>query len=450
MREPPVRQDFPGHPRPVDAVPAVGVSGPIETKPVRRWHLPRPVVLAVTSSALVLIGASAGAPAPLFVLYQHQYGITDADLTGSLVVYIVPAALALLMLGRLSNHIGRRTMSLLALASGVAGLLILTRVDGLAPLLIGRAFQGLGTGIAMSAIAAYVVDLDPPKQPGVPGRTATAVTSGGAVGGLAIGAIISGALVEYGADPRTLIYYIFSAALAVCALGIVLSRETSPRLPGAVSSLMPAVRIPPSVRALFIGASAIFIACWALAGFYQALAPSLSAVELDHTGSLFAGFAVAALVGPSAIGGPLTVRFNPKAAMIVGSTVLSLAVVGVLISVATGSTPAFFVASVIAGLAFGSAFHGGMRTLMGGLAPADRAGLLSGIYLFSYLGAAIPAFIAGELVTTWGLSTVTRSYGGLVVFLAILAMGIVTITARRRAAAGGATAATVAPTNRAA
>ena len=71
---------------------------------------------------------------------------------------------------------------------------------------------------------------------------------------------------------------------------------------------------------------------------------------------------------------------------------------------------------------------------MGGLAPAERAGVLSGIYLFSYLGAAIPAFVAGELISSWGLSTVTRSYGGLVVFLALAAITIVTVTGRRLAA----------------
>jgi predicted MFS family arabinose efflux permease len=121
--------------------------------------------------------------------------------------------------------------------------------------------------------------------------------------------------------------------------------------------------------------------------------------------------------------------------MITGSIVLSLGVAGVLISVAEGSAAGFFIASIVAGLAFGAAFHGGMRTLMGGLAPTDRAGVLSGIYLFSYLGAAIPAFIAGELISTWGLSTVTRSYGGLVVFLALAAITIVTVTGRRLAAA---------------
>jgi MFS family permease len=72
-----------------------------------------------------------------------------------------------------------------------------------------------------------------------------------------------------------------------------------------------------------------------------------------------------------------------------------------------------------------------MRTLMSGLAPKHRAGLLSGIYLFSYLGAAIPAFVAGELISTWGLSTVTPAYGGLIILLALTAVLIVTVTGNR-------------------
>ncbi len=410
-------------------------------QPAQRRRLPRPAALAVASSALVLIGAAAGSPAPLYGLYQQRLGITDADLTASLAIYILPAALALLMLGHLSNHIGRRAASLASMTFGIAGLLVLAAVHGLTLLLLGRALQGFATGLAMSAVAAYVVDLDPPRHPGGHGRIATAVTSGGPVGGLAIGAIISGAIVQYGTDPRHLSYYIFAAALAVCAIGILLSPETSPRLPGALASLTPAVRIPRPVRTLFIGASAIFIACWALAGFYQALAPSLSAAELGHSGSLFAGFAVASLVAPSALGGPLAARLKPRIAMSVGSVILSLAVVGVLISVGQRSTPGFFAASIAAGLAFGGAFHGGMRTLMGGLAPGHRAGLLSGIYLFSYLGAAIPAFLAGELISTWGLSSVTRAYGGLVIFLALAAVLIVTATSNRSTAPGLADAA---------
>ena len=132
-----------------------------------RWRLPRPAALASVSAALVLIGAAAGAPAPLYGLYQERFGITDGDLTASLAIYIVPAAIALLIFGRLSNHIGRRSVSLLSMAFGIAGLLVLTGVDGLSLLLVGRALQGFATGLAMSAVAAYVTDLDPPRQPGV-------------------------------------------------------------------------------------------------------------------------------------------------------------------------------------------------------------------------------------------------------------------------------------------
>jgi MFS family permease len=98
------------------------------------------------SAALVLIGAAAGAPAPLFGLYQQRFAVTDADLTASLAIYIAPAATALLMFGRLYNRIGRRPAGLMCVAFGIAGLLVLAGVHGVAVLLAGRALQGFATG----------------------------------------------------------------------------------------------------------------------------------------------------------------------------------------------------------------------------------------------------------------------------------------------------------------
>jgi hypothetical protein len=40
-----------------------------------RWRLPRPAALAWVSAALVLIGAAAGAPTPLYGLYQQRFGV---------------------------------------------------------------------------------------------------------------------------------------------------------------------------------------------------------------------------------------------------------------------------------------------------------------------------------------------------------------------------------------
>jgi MFS family permease len=74
---------------------------------------------------------------------------------------------ALLTFGRLSNHLGRRPVSIAALLITAAGTLVLTSVHTAWPLLGGRAMQGIGCGLASSALAAYIVDSAPTSHIGL-------------------------------------------------------------------------------------------------------------------------------------------------------------------------------------------------------------------------------------------------------------------------------------------
>ena len=383
-------------------------------------RLGRAPAFAAASVAMVAITAAAGAPSPLLIVYQERYGIPDAGLTGALVAYILPAAVALLCCGRLSDHLGRRPVALGALGSGVAGCLALIAVRGLPILLVGRALQGVATGLGLSALGAYVVDLRPRRRAWL----AAAVTSGAPAGGLALGAVVSGALVQYGPAPRTLVYLGFAVVLTLSALGVLAAPETSRRSPGAIRSLKPAMTIPAGAAAIFAAACCCFVAAWALGSFYQALGPSLAARVLDHDGHLFGGLVVASVMGTSALGGPLTNRLGPRTSMLGGSATLAVATVAVLAALRAESTIAFLVSSVIAGLGFGAAFNGGMRRLLDMTPPADRAGALSAAYFVSYFGAAIPSFAAGLLTGPWGLTTVTDAYGALVLVLILIAIGV--------------------------
>jgi MFS family permease len=86
-----------------------------------------PVAFAVAACSFVLVFATAGTPIPLYNLYQAQDGITHADLGAVSVGYFVAAAGSLLILGRISNHWGRRPVALTAVASAVFSCLILVR-----------------------------------------------------------------------------------------------------------------------------------------------------------------------------------------------------------------------------------------------------------------------------------------------------------------------------------
>src|SRR5258706_3924985 len=80
-------------------------------------RIPLPVAFAAAACSLVFVFAAAGTPIPLYNLYRAQDGITNADLGMVSVGYFIAAASSLMILGRLSNHLGRRPLAIAALSS---------------------------------------------------------------------------------------------------------------------------------------------------------------------------------------------------------------------------------------------------------------------------------------------------------------------------------------------
>src|SRR4051794_39224049 len=306
---------------------------------------------------------------------------------------------ALVVLGRVSNHVGRRPVAIAALLLTAAGTLVLTQVHSVEPLIAGRVLQGIGCGLASSALAAFVVD----SAPASPAWLASAVTTSSPMVGLTVGALASGALAEYGPAPRSLIYLIAAGALAACAALVIASPETVARTRGAAAALRPQIRVPASARRLLPAAAATFVATWALGGFYQAFGPSVAAEQLGTNNALIAAVIFASLMAPSAIGAPLAGRTTPANAQRIGMAVFFAAVLAILIALHGGAIVPFIAASAVAGAAQGTTFAGSMRALLADAGPADRAGILATIYLLSYSGAAIPGLIAGQLSRTLGL-----------------------------------------------
>ncbi len=84
----------------------------------------------------------------------------------------------------------------------------------------------------------------------------------------------------------------------------------------------------------------------------------------------------------------------------------------------------FFVGTAIAGAGFGGAFQGAIRSVIPLAAPHQRAGVLSVVYVISYLAMGLPAVIAGFLLVHEGdLLATAVQYGVAVMALTALALG---------------------------
>src|SRR3954447_2563887 len=401
---------------------------PIASRSPTRWHerllgrLGSWIGFTGAACSLVAVFAASASPIPLYELYRRTDGLSHADLSLTAVAYFVAVMVALLVFGRVSDHVGRRPVALAALLMAAAGTLVLTQVHSVAPLIAGRVLQGIGCGLAASALAVFVVD----SAPASPSWLASAVTTGSPMIGLTLGALGSGALAAYGPAPRTLVYLIAAGVLVACAALIVAARETVVRKPGAIAGLRPQVRVPPAARALLPAAGATFVATWALGGFYQAFGPSVAADQLGTTNPLIAAVIFASLMAPSAIGAPLAGRASPAGAQRIGIVVFFAAVVAILFTLHAGAVVPFIIASAAAGAAQGTTFAGSMRALLAEATAAERAGVLSAIYLISYGGAAIPGLIAAQLSRTVSLFDMGLGYG----VLAALACAITLVAAR--------------------
>ena len=98
--------------------------------------------------SLVVSFAAAAAPIPLYNIYRAEDGFTNFGISMAIVTYSVGTMVGLLVLGRLSNHLGRRLTAIASLGLLLLGCLLLLNVHDIGTLLAGRVLMGVGTGVA--------------------------------------------------------------------------------------------------------------------------------------------------------------------------------------------------------------------------------------------------------------------------------------------------------------
>lgn len=361
------------------------------------------------SSALAATFIASATPIPLYGTYQRVDGISYLGLSLSSVIYFVGAVTALLIFGRLSNHFGRKPISLIAVLLAALASSLFLDVHTVTPLLIGRLFQGLSCGLASTALAAWIVDC----ATTVPKWVAPAVISCGPMTGLTIGGIVSGLLVEYSALPRQLPFYLVLALLLICIFTLIKSQETVRHTSGLIHSLLPRFTLPKTAKRAYPIAAITFVCTWSLGGFFQAFGPAMAAEQLHSTNAVAAALVFASIMAPSVVGASLASKMTPKSAQYYGMLSFTVFVFAIWLSLYAGILTAFLISSVLAGIAQGLVLTGSIQTMVGQLKAEQRANVLSVIYATSYTGAAIPTLIAGRLSENVGLLGTASGYVGL-------------------------------------
>ncbi|QGN49014.1 MFS transporter [Micromonospora sp. WMMD558] len=372
------------------------------------------VSLFLLASVLVSFLAASAAPTPLYGTYQERWHFSPITTTVVFAVYAVAVLATLLTFGKLSDHVGRRPVLLVAIAVQMVALVIFILAGGVAALLAARVVQGLAAGAATGAVGAAMLDIDRSR-----GTLANAIAPGIGTG---TGALLSALLIRYLPAPTRLVYVVLLVVLLIQGVGILLMRETVTPMAGALRSLRPEIRLPRAVRGRVLGVLPVVFAVWALAGFFGALGPALVRA-LMNTSIVVAGLLlfVFGLVGSITV--LLLRNAAPQTVMLTGIGALILGMVITLVSVMMESVPGFFVGLAFGGVGFGAGFQGSLKTVMPLVEAHDRGSVLSLLYIVCYVGFGLPTVVAGYLVVhAGGLPQTANEYSVAIILLALVAL----------------------------
>ncbi len=383
------------------------------------------VFLAIT---LLTFLAASSAPTPLYHLYQEGLHFSAGMLTLIFGVYALSLLAALLTVGSLSDHLGRKPVIFAALVLNMLAMLLFINEGSVAWLIAARTLQGFATGMATAVLGAALLDTDRQQGP--------LVNSVAPLLGMACGAMGSSLLVEFAPLPTQLIYWALLALMLVQAVYVWRLPESVSRIPGALASLRPTLHVPPQARRALWLSLPVDVAVWAMGGFYLSLAPSLVRAATGSTSNLIGGGLVAVLTLSGALM-IFSLRNRPADKVLrLGAGLLAIGVALILTAVHSASLPLFFIATLIAGSGFGAGFLGALRSVVPLALPHERAGLMSAFYVLSYLAFCLPSLLAGNLIRSFGLIATTDGYGAVLILLALSALAALVWQERRPAYIG--------------
>jgi MFS family permease len=118
-------------------------------------RLSRGTSFAAVAAIFVLFMAASGVPSPLYVVYQQEWGFSDTTLTVVFAIYIVGLLGALLTVGALSDHIGRRPVLAAAIALELVALVLFITAGDVTVLLIALGGSGEHAGRDAEAFGSW-------------------------------------------------------------------------------------------------------------------------------------------------------------------------------------------------------------------------------------------------------------------------------------------------------
>ncbi len=336
--------------------------------------------------------------APLYDAYAAESDVGATAVTVAFAAYAGGLMPTLLLLGGLSDRIGRRVPIALALILGAVATALLVQVPSWTSLVIARFLLGIGTGLATTAGTAYMTEILGTCRAKNAALIVTSATSLGFGGG----ALATG--ISLGVQGPTLLpasyiaLFVAAPVLALIAFGL-------PRIdkPKPVSLL----RLPVFPAGTWVFGAAMALA-WSTTGMTIAVVPlELAANDLGG----WTGLVIFLAIFVGFLCQPIARRMTNERALALGFVLIPLGFLVLLIGVWLKVLTLVLIGTCITSAAsYGFTYLASLAEVSL-RAPDDRARATAGLFVYAYFGFSLPVIASGALADMLGLLFAMIAFG---------------------------------------
>jgi len=342
----------------------------------------------VISAALLSVTLAVNIQVPLYTYYA---GLEGRDLGSTAVMfsmYVAGLMPTLVFLGDVSNRIGRKATLMAALASALTATLIVYYSPTIETLMLARLLQGIGVGLGVGTVAAYLKDISiTSKSASLAITLSTSIGFGG-------GALLTSTTLALWPESEVLSYRLY---LMVAGAIILVAAMYAPVIKAKGGS---ALRLPVFVGGDLLPHLSIALA-WMVSGLLIAIVPSQLQI---HGQERWVGPALFLVNMVGVLAQPLAGRIGSHRSMLIGHILIPTGLALLLYGSHSGNVLILLIGSALAGSAcYGFTYLGGMSRVVQD-AQDNQARAVSGFMVFAYIGFALPSLLLGQLSSYIGIS----------------------------------------------
>jgi MFS family permease len=369
---------------------------------------------------LVVMMLGGTLPIPLYVLYEQQMGFGPLGVTVVFAAYVLGTLSALVALGDLSDHIGRRKVLAIAVACAAASTALFLSATGIGLLIVARIVSGLAAGFTTGTATAALAEL----QPRGDRQAAAVVATGGNMAGLGLGPLIAGIFAEYVALPTRSVFWAYLGLCALALAAVAVIPETVLQ-PDGVISLRPRLGVPPGMRAVMLGACLGVFAAFSVFGLFSSLVPTFLHGILGVHNLALIGATAFLIFATAAVSQAVSARLPARRSASAGLPLLLVCLVALEAALFAKLLWLFLVGTVVGGIAGGFILRGGLSELNRIAEPRRRAAVVSTFFAAAYIGLGLPAILTGLISLPVGAVDASAYVSGLEAAIVVVAIVVV-------------------------